>query len=198
MIVRHRPPQIYPKTPKYRLLGIHKRGFVVRITTTPLTPLPLDAHPQGFLILKVLHMALGGKQVNSPVGNKGYTGNKNGRPSDKLRNLTPSELRSALLKLKRVTPRAIDILVNLMEKEGGVSQGKIAKELITLYVSLDKHAVARATEMQKLLKDIEKPDSPDTKDASSAFDDDSETTTPVFTLHYTNKKESSLVSAGVT
>jgi hypothetical protein len=135
------------------------------------------------------------KKMTAPkkprVGDKGYSGNPNGRPSDKLKGLTPAELKQALNKLKRITPRAIDILIALLDAEAGeggkatLSQGKVAKELITLFITLDNHTVKRAADMNKLLRELDRKEGESLDGADEAFEEETESKTPVFHLHVT-------------
>lgn len=127
---------------------------------------------------------------NTPVGTKGYTGNKNGRPADKLKKLTPAELKKALNDLKRVTPKAVEILVAYMEATSGVEQAKAAKEILNLYMALDRHAVSRAEQVSKLTSALNKQGGEELDGAESAFNEEKDQpAAPVLTLRFNAKDE---------
>lgn len=117
------------------------------------------------------------------VGDKGYTGNPNGRPADRLKGLTPAELKQSLNKIKRVTPKAVDILVKYMEVTEGVAQAKAASELLRLFMALDAHTVKRAADVQRLLNEIDKRNDDELDGADEAFEEDENSPAAVFTLH---------------
>lgn len=108
----------------------------------------------------------------NPIGQKGFSGNPYGRPTDRLKGLTPSELKQALSKIKKVTPKAVEILVAYMEKTEGAAQAKAAKELLMIYMSLDSHAVKRAEALQRIIALMDKIPDGDETDAEKAFDDE--------------------------
>ena len=110
--------------------------------------------------------------------------NPNGRNKDFLKGLSPRELKSALSKLKKNLPKAIDIIIELMEKEEGVSQAKVAKELITLYVTLDNHNLKRANDLDNLINKLSKReiDDEDTETSKSLQEEDEDSRGAVFSL----------------
>jgi hypothetical protein len=116
------------------------------------------------------HMATPKKK--NPIGQKNYTGNPNGRPTDRLKGLTPSELKQALSKIKKVTPKAVEIMVAYMEKTDGATQAKAAKELLMVYMSLDSHAVKRAESLQRILALMDKIPDGDEENAGEAFEEE--------------------------
>lgn len=87
--------------------------------------------------------------------NKHGKAKKMGRPADPLKGTTPQAYRIVLNKLKDVTPKAIDSLVQYFNEAEGVDKARAAKDLITLYVTVDKTAIQRAKEAYNLIKQIE-------------------------------------------
>lgn len=98
----------------------------------------------------------------TPVGTKGYTGNPNGRPVDKLKGLTSAEIRTASKMLKKVTVQAVQAMIECMDlAKTPEAKARAAKEVLQMSLTLDAHIVRRADAMNKLLQGVGREDAAD-------------------------------------
>lgn len=73
---------------------------------------------------------------------KGKSGNPRGRPSGKTQDMTPAELKAILAKLKRASPEAVDLMIEVMQNDANpeTTRLKYAEKIFAMYITALKEA----------------------------------------------------------